>query len=129
MSGREKQFLQWYFYHSSYPRPTSFSEDMVNRNTSSVSKPGLLRAMLGPFSAASNAADAAYFKGTVDVNPLNMPVLATGGRPVWGQSRFCASRTSRSRVTGKLILRQRRVMKAGFYGTLRNAALGGLTDS
>lgn len=47
VSGREKQMLEWYFYHSSYSGPSSFTEDIVNRYTSSLSKPGFLRSMLG----------------------------------------------------------------------------------
>lgn len=84
MSGKEKQFLEWYFYHGSYSGTTAFSEDTVNRYTSSISKPGFLRAMLGPFSAASITADAAFFKGTVGKNPLAMPVLAMGGEASFG---------------------------------------------
>ncbi|KAI6083932.1 putative hydrolase [Hypoxylon rubiginosum] len=84
MSGKEKPFLEWYFYHGSYSGPTAFSEDTVNRYTSSISKPGFLRAMLGPFSAASVAADAAFFKGSVGVSPLTMPVLAMGGEASLG---------------------------------------------
>lgn len=53
MSGKEKQFLEWYFFHSSYSGPASFSEDTVNQYATSISKPGFLRAMLGPFSTAA----------------------------------------------------------------------------
>ncbi|KAI3316722.1 hypothetical protein HD806DRAFT_541932 [Xylariaceae sp. AK1471] len=31
INGREKQFLEWYFYHGSYSGPASFSEDTFNR--------------------------------------------------------------------------------------------------
>ncbi|ORY65511.1 Alpha/Beta hydrolase protein [Pseudomassariella vexata] len=79
MAGKERQFLEWYFYHGSYSGALSMSEDVVNRYTSSISKPGFLRAMLGPFSAASLAADASFFQGTVGVNPLSMHTLALGG--------------------------------------------------
>lgn len=84
MSGKEKGFLEWYFYHGSYSGPTSFTEDIVNRYTSSISKPGFLRAMLGPFSAASIAADANFFNGTLGVGPLSVPVLALGGEASFG---------------------------------------------
>ncbi|KAI0383579.1 putative hydrolase [Hypomontagnella monticulosa] len=168
MSGREGQFLEWYFYHGSYSGPTSFSGDTVNRYTSSISKPGFLRAMLGPFSAASNAADAAYFKGTVGVNPLKMPVLATGGEaslglesmlrqsyepiasdlevdvtpkaghwvadenPTWVANRihqFLSKGSSPLSPVDLSYLKDLVTLKVGFYGTLRNAALGGLTVS
>lgn len=84
MSGKEKQFLEWYFYHGSYSGVTSFSEDTVNRYTTSISKPGFLRAMLGPFTTSSITADASFFKGTVGVNPLSVPVLALGGEASFG---------------------------------------------
>jgi pimeloyl-ACP methyl ester carboxylesterase len=84
MSGKEKGFLEWYFYHGSYSGPTSFTEDIVNRYTSSISKPGFLRAMLGPFSATSVAADASFFNSTLSGNPLSVPVLAMGGEASFG---------------------------------------------
>lgn len=84
MSGKEKPFLEWYFYHGSYSGTAAISEDTVNRYATSISKPGFLRAMLGPFSAASVTADAAFFKSSVGVNPLTMPVLAMGGEASLG---------------------------------------------
>lgn len=84
MSGKEKQFLEWYFYHGSYSGPTSFSEDTVNRYTSSISKPGFLRAMLGPFAAATVAADHAFFQGFLSGGKLSMPVLGLGGEASFG---------------------------------------------
>ncbi|RYP36759.1 hypothetical protein DL766_001795 [Monosporascus sp. MC13-8B] len=80
MSGKERQFLQWYLFHGSYSGPASFSEDTVNRYATSISKPGFLRAMLGPFSSATVAADASFFKGVFDSQrTLSIPVLAMGG--------------------------------------------------
>lgn len=84
MSGRERQFLLWYFYHGSYSGPTAFSEDTVTRYASSIQKPGFLRAMYGPFATASVSADAEFFNRTVGKSPLSMPVLATGGEASFG---------------------------------------------
>lgn len=84
MSGKEKQFLEWYFYHGSYSGPSSFSEDTVNQYTSSISKPGFLRAMLGPFSSASLAQDANFFNGSLGEGPLELPVLGMGGEASLG---------------------------------------------
>ena len=79
ISGKEKQFLQWYFYHSSYSGPASFSEDTVNRYTTSISKPGFLRAMLGPFSTATVYEDAKFFKASLNETKLDVPLLGLGG--------------------------------------------------
>ncbi|KAH7313624.1 Alpha/Beta hydrolase protein [Stachybotrys elegans] len=77
--GKEKEFLQWYFYHGSYSGTSAFSEETVNRYASSISKPGFLRAMVSPFAAATVAADAAFFNESFADSPLQMPVLAMGG--------------------------------------------------
>lgn len=85
MSGKEKQFLQWYFFHGSYSGTASFSEDTVNRYTSSISKPGFLRAMLGPFSSTTVYDDASFFKQSLkEAQPLEVPVLGMGGEASLG---------------------------------------------
>jgi pimeloyl-ACP methyl ester carboxylesterase len=84
MRGKEKEFLLWYFYHGSYSGTEAFSEETVNRYTSSISKPGFLRAMIGPFSASTVAADNKFFNGTVLSTPLDMPTLAMGGEASLG---------------------------------------------
>ncbi|KAH8198133.1 hypothetical protein TruAng_007710 [Truncatella angustata] len=84
ISGKEKQFISWYFFHGSYSGVTSFSEDTVNRYTSSISKPGFLRAMIGPFSAATIADDRSFFRGLLTGGKLAMPVLALGGEASFG---------------------------------------------
>lgn len=81
---REKQMLEWYFYHMSYSGVTAFSEDIVNRYATSIAKPGFLRAMLEPFSAKSVREDALFFNATLGVTPLAMPVLAVGGEAGFG---------------------------------------------
>ncbi|XDG08907.1 hypothetical protein ABKA04_008522 [Annulohypoxylon sp. FPYF3050] len=169
MSGKEKQFLEWYFYHGSYSGPTSFSEDTVNRYASSISKPGFLRAMLGPFSTAAVTDDHAFFNGTLGVSPLSIPTLALGGEasfgipstlrglfspvakdleidivpkaghwivdaadenPVWVANRvqkFLANDSSPIDAVDLSYLKDAVTLKVGYFGTLRNAALGGLT--
>lgn len=82
--GREKDMLNWYFFHGSYSGVTAFSEDVVNRYASSISKPGFLRAMFGPFESRTVAADASFFRGTVGRNKLAMPMLALGGEASLG---------------------------------------------
>jgi pimeloyl-ACP methyl ester carboxylesterase len=84
ISGKERQMLEWYFFHGSYSGPTSFTEDTVNRYASSISKPGFLRSMLGPFDNKAIAADASFFKGTLGKEPLSMPMLALGGEASFG---------------------------------------------
>lgn len=81
---REKQLLEWYFYHMSYSGGTAFTEDIVNRYATSISKPGFLRAMFGPFAAKSVSEDATFFNGTLGMRPLTMPVLALGGEAGFG---------------------------------------------
>jgi len=84
ISGKEKQFLQWYFYHGSYSGPSSITEDIVNQYTSSIAKPGFLRAMMGPFAAATVAADSAFFKRAFRAAKLSLPVLVMGGEASFG---------------------------------------------
>ncbi|KEY66630.1 hypothetical protein S7711_01925 [Stachybotrys chartarum IBT 7711] len=91
MRGKEKEFLLWYFYHGSYSGPEAFSEDTVNRYTSSISKPGFLRSMLGPFSATTIGADATFFNETLLQSPLQMPALALGGEASAGLAQILES--------------------------------------
>lgn len=84
ISGKEKQMLEWYLYHGSYSGPTSFSEDIVNRYTTSISKPGFLRAMLGPFEEKAITAASSFFRGTLGKRPLQVPTLAMGGEASLG---------------------------------------------
>jgi len=86
LRGREREFLDWYFFHISYSGVASFTEDLSNRYASSISKPGFLRAMLGPFSTRAVRDDAAFFRGTLGVDgPLDVPTLALGGEASFGR--------------------------------------------
>ncbi|KAF3074316.1 hypothetical protein CFAM422_003725 [Trichoderma lentiforme] len=84
ISGKEKLFLEWYFYHGSYSGASSIPEDIVNQYTSSIAKPGFLRAMLGPFTSQTVAADNAFFKSSFGKKKLSMPLLALGGEASFG---------------------------------------------
>ncbi|KAI1858114.1 hypothetical protein JX265_010782 [Neoarthrinium moseri] len=166
LTGKERQFLQWYFYRGSYSGPTSFTEDTVNQYATSITKPGFLRAMLGPYSAAAIAADAAFFTGTLTNNTLPMPILGLGGEASYGipsvlesamggfsknteldiipktghwigdeNPTWVAERIARWLETDATPLvavdlawlDDRVTLEVGFYGTLGNAALGGLS--
>ncbi|KAI0549952.1 Alpha/Beta hydrolase protein [Xylaria curta] len=167
IAGREKGFLEWYFYHGSYSGPTAFTEDTVNRYATSISKPGFLHAMFGPFSTASISADASFFKGALASQKLDMPVLGLGGEastgipsalhqlydpiaenleidvipkaghwigdenPAWTANRLAQFFRDSTPIPDLDLsyLKDRVTLKIGFYGTYRNAALGGFNAS
>lgn len=95
ISGREKQMLSWYFFHTSYSGTAAVTEDDLNRYTSQISKPGFLRSGMMYFGAAWE--DEAYFNAAFNngTNRLTMPFLALGGEAslaqlpnyatIWGQ--------------------------------------------
>ncbi|KAK0727534.1 Alpha/Beta hydrolase protein [Lasiosphaeria miniovina] len=82
--GREKEMLEWYFFHGSYSGVTAFAEDTVNRYATSISKPGFLRAMFGPFENSIIAADSSFFRGVLAEKPLDVPLLGLGGEASLG---------------------------------------------
>lgn len=84
MRGKEKQFLEWYFFHGSYSGPESFSQDTVDRYASSISKPGFLRAMLGPLAARTVYEDATFFRAHLNGSTLEVPLLGLGGEASLG---------------------------------------------
>ena len=84
MRDREREFLQWYFYHGSYSGGASFSEDTVSQYVSAISKPGFLRAMLGPFSATSVYEDGKFFSSSLNESKLDVPLLGMGGEASLG---------------------------------------------
>lgn len=79
IQGREREMLSWYFFHTSYSGGESFSNNILNRYTNSISKPGFLRSGLELFSNANVYRDALFFNATLRSRPLAMPVLALGG--------------------------------------------------
>jgi pimeloyl-ACP methyl ester carboxylesterase len=84
MRDKEREFLLWYFYHGSYSGPEAFSDETITRYTDSIRKPGFLRAMLGPFSAQTVAADSKFFKDALGDGPLSVPTLGMGGEASLG---------------------------------------------
>ncbi|RFU80695.1 hydrolase [Trichoderma arundinaceum] len=77
--GREKEMLAWYFFHSSYSGNEAIPDHVLQRYSTSISKPGFLRSMLGPFSSASTAADRKFFTNMFKNSTLQMPLLVLGG--------------------------------------------------
>lgn len=57
----------------------SFPDDILQQYTNSISKPGFLRALMGPFAVATMTADNAFFNKTLRGKPLDVPVLGLGG--------------------------------------------------
>lgn len=84
--GREREMLEWYFFHGSYSGNEGFEDGMAERYAKSIGKPGFLRAMLGPFDNKAVAEDAKFFKGVFAEGRLKMPVLALGGEASFGTS-------------------------------------------
>ena len=84
MAGKERDFLQWFFFHASYSGVEAFSQNTLDRYASTISKPGFLRAMMGPFSVQTVSEDAAFFNRTIGSSPLKMPVLGLGGEASLG---------------------------------------------
>ncbi|KAF7563929.1 hypothetical protein G7046_g204 [Stylonectria norvegica] len=84
LSGKEKQFLEWYFFHGSYSGGSAFSEDTVNQYATSISKPGFLRAMLGPFSTSAVYEDSKFFTASLNESRLHVPLLGMGGEASLG---------------------------------------------
>ncbi|KAH7253123.1 Alpha/Beta hydrolase protein [Fusarium solani] len=129
MSGKEKQFLEWYFFHGSYSGPASFSEDTVNRYTSSISKPGFLKAMLGPFSSATVYQDSQFFQSKLNGSRLRVPLLGMGAdeNPRWTALRvakFFEEDNSTLASIDLSYLEDLVTLDVGFFGTRRNFALG-----
>ena len=91
ITGKVKEMLSWYFFHSSYSGTDAVSEDSLNRYTTQLSKPGFLRSGLQYFSFTY--VDATFFNKTIRPEPLAQPTLFLGGeaslapasavRPLW----------------------------------------------
>lgn len=82
IQGKERQMLEWYFWHSSYSGGDVISNDLLDGYTRAISKPGFLRAMLKYFAAAFE--DEGYFKGALArKGKLQMSVLAMGGEALF----------------------------------------------
>lgn len=77
IQGREKQMLEWYFWHASYSGNSVISNDLLETYTRTISKLGFLRAGLSYFGAAFE--DEEYFTARVNASKLQMPLLVMGG--------------------------------------------------
>ncbi|KAI0156786.1 putative hydrolase [Xylariaceae sp. FL1272] len=147
---REKQFVEWYYYHGSYSSPQSISEDTVNQYATSLRKPGSLRALFGPFSGGSIAADNSFFAGTLGASlgisalleqvfgplfsDLELDIVPQAGHwigdenPSWTANRvvqFLANDNTPLPTIDLLDPKSRVILKVGLYGTSRNAELAG----
>jgi hypothetical protein len=54
--------LAWYFYHASYSGNSVFTQDMLDRYITEISKPGFLRSVLGYFDAETVGKDTIFFQ-------------------------------------------------------------------
>jgi pimeloyl-ACP methyl ester carboxylesterase len=77
--GREKEFLNWYFWHSSYSAGATMSLEHVERYAAALSKPGYLRAMT-EFLNGNIWREIDYFKPLKD-SPIRLPVTV-----LWGEA-------------------------------------------
>lgn len=77
LSGREREYLIWYFYHAGYSGNAALSEEKLEIYTRAVQKPGFLRAAFEYF--GSQWRDAEFFNATIRPEPLAMPALVMGG--------------------------------------------------
>jgi pimeloyl-ACP methyl ester carboxylesterase len=110
ISGKEKQMLSWYFFHSSYSGTTSLTEDHLNQYTTQISKSGFLRSGMMYFAAAWK--DEAYFTSAFSGRKrLHMPMLALGGEASF--SPVSALRSSWSGVSESFVAES--IPKAGHW--------------
>ncbi|KAF2169925.1 hypothetical protein M409DRAFT_19543 [Zasmidium cellare ATCC 36951] len=82
IQGKERQMLEWYFWHSSYSGTDVISNELLDVYARAISKPGFLRAMFQYFAAAFE--DEKYFKAVLaSKGKLQMPALAMGGEALF----------------------------------------------
>lgn len=82
IQGKERQMLEWYFWHSSYSGDDVISNNLLEVYARSLSKPGFLRAMFQYFAATFE--DEKYFKAVLaSKGKLQMPALAMGGEALF----------------------------------------------
>ncbi|RFU77469.1 epoxide hydrolase [Trichoderma arundinaceum] len=77
--GREKEFLNWYFWHSSYSAGATISLDHIERYAAALSKPGYLRSMT-EFLNGNIWREVEYFKPLRD-DPIRFPLTV-----LWGEA-------------------------------------------
>ena len=77
--GREKEFLNWYFWHSSYSASAIISLEHVERYAAALAKPGYLRSMT-EFLNGNIWREVEYFKPLRD-DPIRLPLTV-----LWGEA-------------------------------------------
>jgi pimeloyl-ACP methyl ester carboxylesterase len=75
-AGRERELLEWFFWHGSHKGSLVVSEAHLDAYARTLSRPGVLRAGAGYYAAIfQDASDNAPLRN----QPLSVPVLAIGG--------------------------------------------------
>lgn len=77
IKGKEREYLIWYFYHTSYSGNSAVPEEKLVAYTRAVQKPGFLRSGFKYFGAQWE--DARFFNESLRPQPLSMPTLVLGG--------------------------------------------------
>lgn len=75
-AGRERELLEWFFWHESHSGSLVVSEVHIAAYARCLSRPGVLRAGAGYYAAIFKDADD---NAPLRTSPLAMPVLAIGG--------------------------------------------------
>lgn len=75
--GHEKEFLHWYFWHSSYSLGATMSLEHIERYAASLSKPGYLRAM-AEFLNGKIWKEIEYFQPLRE-DPISVPMIVFWG--------------------------------------------------
>lgn len=87
--GREREFLNWYFWHSSYAAGALISPDHVERYAAALSKPGYLRSMT-EFLNGNIWREVEYFKPLKD-DPIRVPLTV-----LWGEASMMSEEFSQT---------------------------------
>lgn len=85
--GREKEFLNWYFWHSSYSASAIISLEHIERYAAALSKPGYLRSMT-EFLNGNIWREIEYFKPLRDA-PIQVPLTV-----LWGEASMVSEEIS-----------------------------------
>lgn len=87
--GREKEFLNWYFWHSSYSAGAIISTDHVERYAASLAKPGYLYSM-AEFLNGNIWKEVEYFK-PLQNSPIRLPISV-----LWGEGSMVSEEISQA---------------------------------
>ncbi|KAM0517442.1 hypothetical protein ACHAPE_004973 [Trichoderma viride] len=87
--GREREFLNWYFWHSSYSAGALISPDHVERYAAALSKPGYPRAMT-EFLNGNIWREMEYFRPLRD-DPIRTPLTV-----LWGEASMVSEEFSQT---------------------------------